>query len=254
MSTLQLENIKHPDASGNALELASDGTLHALGNVGIGASDPTLYGDANTKLAVVVPTSNTNSVNALVGTNDVKGGVYINDVPSAHEVIVGTTQAYPAKLMSNGLHGVTVDTAGRVTMPYLPAFFATNAGSQYSNGATFIFSATNHNNGGHYSTSTGRFTAPVSGYYHFDFAAYVYDNSNTSIAVQINGSQVSNADVAPHIYKGNGATVGVQMTAAFSYDLQLNAGDWTSINARIGASYICNIYGGHTHWNGHLIG
>tara|TARA_R110001592_G_scaffold12620_11_gene59897 strand:+ start:1189 stop:2040 length:852 start_codon:yes stop_codon:yes gene_type:complete len=43
MSTLELENIKHPDNSGNNIELAADGTIGGIsitGNVGIGTASP----------------------------------------------------------------------------------------------------------------------------------------------------------------------------------------------------------------------
>ena len=43
MSTLELENIKHPDNAGNNITLAADGTIGGInitGNVGIGTTSP----------------------------------------------------------------------------------------------------------------------------------------------------------------------------------------------------------------------
>ncbi len=49
----------------------------------------------------------------------------------------------------------------------------------YADNAVIIFASAPYNEGGCYSTSTGRFTAPVTGFYHFDFTFYAYGGSNT---------------------------------------------------------------------------
>ena len=67
-----------------------------------------------------------------------------------------------------------VDTSGRVTMPYQPAFEATVGTSFSGDGSvagteTFVFSLARVNVGSHYNTSTGIFTVPVTGLYQFNF-------------------------------------------------------------------------------------
>jgi hypothetical protein len=67
---------------------------------------------------------------------------------------------------------VSVDSSGRMTLPYQPSF-RTGRSTNYSPGANtdIVFNSTantfHHNVGGHYSTSTGRFTCPISGRYFF---------------------------------------------------------------------------------------
>ena len=73
-----------------------------------------------------------------------------------------------------GSERMAIDNAGRVTMPYQPAFEATVGTSFSGDGSvagteTFVFSLARVNVGSHYNTSTGIFTAPVTGLYQFNF-------------------------------------------------------------------------------------
>ena len=77
------------------------------------------------------------------------------------------TNAQSLQLRTGGTVRMTIDASGRVTMPYQPAFRAHYGGGTIANGTVIAWNSTSINAGGHYSTSTGRFTAPIAGKYAF---------------------------------------------------------------------------------------
>ena len=80
-----------------------------------------------------------------------------------------------------------IDELGRVTKPNTPAFFATHGGNSASGSTGYITYNTAgayYNNGGHFDTSNGRFTAPITGIYHFHFHCFVH-NTATQTNVEI---------------------------------------------------------------------
>jgi hypothetical protein len=71
---------------------------------------------------------------------------------------------------NNGAVQMAIDTSGRVTKPFQPAFIAVmTGGGSNSYGGNIIYPSAVLNVGSHYSTGTGRFTAPVAGRYYFAF-------------------------------------------------------------------------------------
>jgi len=89
--------------------------IDSSGNVGIGTDAPTTYGDSNTKLAVVTPTSNANDVNIRFGTNDVKGIIFVNDV-SGDSIGFGTTTNAPVLFNTNNTERIRIDSSGNVSI------------------------------------------------------------------------------------------------------------------------------------------
>ena len=97
-------------------------------------------------------------------------------------------------IISDGSGNIRIrsDSGGRVTMPQVPAFsvYSSNQGNPLS--GNLVYNATNHNNGGYMNIGTGLFTAPVAGYYYFNYHTFIQDGltGNTTITFQKNGSQI----------------------------------------------------------------
>ena len=111
------EGLLKYDGTNNRIHLATSGAPNALviprdsGAVGIGTDAPTTYGDSNTKLAVVTPTSNANDVNIRFGTNDVKGIIFVNDV-SGDGVGFGTTTNDHVQFNTNNTERMRITSGG----------------------------------------------------------------------------------------------------------------------------------------------
>ena len=71
---------------------------------------------------------------------------------------------------NNATNGIVISNSGVVTQPNQPAFQAKTTGG-IADGSNVILTSTYVNTGNHYSTTNGRFTAPVAGVYLFFWSA-----------------------------------------------------------------------------------
>jgi len=144
-----------------------------------------------------------------------------------------------------GTERMSIDSAGRVTMPYQPAFLATCNTGNVSATNDIVFNSVITNIGGHYNSSTGVFTAPVAGMYQFNHVGLSMNTgSSLTIAFKIN------ATITQWMYS-NGATD--YRNACFSTAVYLSANDTVKLTVTTGTLYALGD-GGNPRFSGFLIG
>ena len=158
---------------------------------------------------------------------------------------------------TNGTTAATIDGSGRLITAARPAFFAFQATNDWinnvSSGTTIILNSTKHNVGSHYSTTTGKFTAPVNGLYSFQFNFYIKEGSGTAnIRACLNDTAIHYDNSAYPLIQAytqdadtNDETVGT------SWTYYMNANDTMSlISGDSGTDY----FGSMSYFSGYLVG
>lgn len=167
------------------------------------------------------------------------GGIKLKTAASGTE---GDTVTFTDRL--------SITNGGITTLPTQPSFSAYRydaAGTITFTASTDIpFNTTNHNVGSHFSTSTGRFTAPVAGKYLFSahfFKYTTYDNNtNTYWGFFVNGARTTTI---------NHGVEGQDGGQSHSAIISLNANDYVSVQHNDSLSTYSGVY---NNFSGHLLG
>ena len=149
---------------------------------------------------------------------------------------------------TNGTTAQTIDSSGRVTLPQVPAFMARRTSNQAT--GVVIFDTALVNQGSHYDTSTGKFTAPVAGVYSFS-TVVLSNNDGTDnyfrSEIHINGT--SYAISQGYTYLDN------DFGSSFSVVASLSANDYVQVVAVTAPVYGTSAAtSNYTHFSGFLIG
>jgi hypothetical protein len=234
--------------SGNVLFASGNGIWNTSGNVGVGTTIPNKGGVSR---AVTLNGTAGNIVEFCISDSRI-GWVYGDNNLTA----LAAGGARRLSLQTNGEERLLIDSSGRVTTPFQPAFNAFGAGSDTTTtgGNPLPFSSlgtgvVNSTRSGGYNTSTYRFTAPVAGLYMFSVTIFNAGGAAYSqVAPFKNGSLISVTDqFLAMTCSGTGSEM---QTGTFIIDLAVN--DYVDMRPR--ASYSTKMYGGHSFFTGYLIG
>lgn len=218
------------------------------GNVGIGTSSPGSALDVQAvdgrSIIKLTATTNTNPVYSRA--SNAGGYLYLGRDGSAgvdfgagaYAAGVWSTGAYPMVFGTNGTERMRIDSSGRVTMPYQPGFYAYKSNGPTGTSGEIVYNATFWNTGSAYNTSTGRFTAPISGYYLVGATGIPSNSNYCETAVYRN-----NSEMFLNI-RGQGVSGGTtQAGSGGSCIVYLNANDYISASVAGGnALYGSGVY------------
>jgi hypothetical protein len=153
---------------------------------------------------------------------------------------------------SGGSTRMLIDSSGRVTTPFQPAFFVIANGA-YTVGNDIVYNEVSVNRGSHYNAGSGRFTAPVAGAYFFSIKNL---QTNTSSVIRfyfvLNGTVLgvgSTLDGAWQSRFDNNNNFKEQQTSTI---LNLNAGDYVTVRQQAGTNSIDG--SGYSTFLGNLLG
>jgi hypothetical protein len=183
----------------------------------------------------------------------VQGGVWHGRSYSGSKnrggALVLGTNPNTSDLTEEGLVGrLIIDNAGRVTMPYQPAFHAMANSMNNVTSGTLIYGGVTFNTGNHYNSSTGVFTAPIAGVYQFHASCYTqaYTGASASASIAVNGIMRQIGEVSE--VGGNFGYDGINMSVI----VKLAQNDQVSINFRHGGELHLNP--NNNSFSGSLIG
>jgi hypothetical protein len=235
------------------------GNMYISGTLGVGATVP----EKTLEVAVTNNTTNTHygiKVSNYSFTTDTRASIVFKNADNngcaiwsrrtgsaSGELYFGTNSGAGID-ETNIIERMRIDSSGRVITPYQPAFYADTGSSggwtSYADGNVFVLISAPTNVGTCYSTSTGRFTAPVAGNYYFSACAYMQGSTATGrIGLWKNGSQIC----LSHKYNTNDGSL---FTAAV---ITLAVNDYVEFR---NVSYTINVYMGaqHTYFSGMFLG
>ena len=211
--------------------------VNSSGSVGIGASSPAYKLDARlsgTSSGAVIQVGNTGS-GGFGGLGVSDGGTYPLQIWGSSLAFLSGNSSY-----ASATERMRIDSAGRVTMPYQPAFFA-RPSSDPTNGVV-ICNLVDINVGSHYNDSNGRFTAPINGLYYF--SAITNGGAGTSaIALRFRKNQTTVPGFQAYI-------MDVDDSPNISGIMYLTAGDYIDLVTDV-TSIASTPW---THFSGYLIG
>ena len=171
------------------IKVTTEGTerfrINSSGQTMIGTTTPTSNQAAQALTIALQNNGNTGiTLRSGTGGGDLnEGSIFFSDATSGAGEYAGFLQYSHSnnyfRIGVNGAEKLRISSEGYLTKPDTPAFFATHTGNSASGSTGYITYNTGnayYNNGNHFNVN-GRFTAPVTGIYHFHFHCFVHNTA-----------------------------------------------------------------------------
>ena len=192
--------------------------------------------------------------------------IFQNEVGTQATLAIGTTGSSGTLnnfyIQTNAGYSLNINASGLVTHPFVPSFKA-GLSTSYTpgSGVDIIFNSVNtgqthFNSGGYYSTTTGRFTAPIAGKYFFTTEIIwmsVPNNTNMADCMYI----YKNGGNATYSFRRAVSNEGTTTNGSYYTDhancvLDLAAGDYVTVRNQTAQQVHGNT--NYTWFAGYLIG
>ena len=161
----------------------------------------------------------------------------------------GEIRFYTASATQGVTERLKITQEGYVLKSETPCFDAVRSGGNVSAGNIIHYNTVNVNNGNHYNSSNGRFTAPVAGFYFFSYGTIKNGTNNvTRLHIYKNGSRIYNA--GRHLRMDSDQNYGDNGAMTIVVSLAVN--DYISIKVEEGEAY--GTTQEYCYFNGFLIG
>ena len=229
----------------------------ANNRVGVGTASPDVFsrGDSKT-LGIQGATTASLGVNAAsgsiasiyVGQNGVRAGQIVG---ASGSMTINAGSSNYLSLGTDFTERMKIDSAGRVTMPYQPAFSAVRETSSPSD-SDVILPSIWANVGSHYNTANGRFTCPVAGTYMFSCSGLAQPTGSTSRwTIKLNGTLRRSSES-----RQQGSTVGAYLYGTIQTIITLSANDYVTMYYfnDDGSTALYSDASPYITFSGHLIG
>ena len=248
MSTLELEHIKHTSSSSNNLSVHSDGTVVSNNKLGIGTVPNATFGSL--LYAQGTPAANKPIISGYSQGNSNNAGMALFNDSGNRGIWTGpgSSMRFTRSYEGNSAVDMNIDTSGRVTMPNQPSFMVYGGWSYAA--STYIwkgFATVDHNIGGHWNNSIGRFTAPIAGRY------MIYATAHHSAANTYHlWAFLKNGSLGGGNWVQSKDDNGGDDTTSKTQVWNLAAGDYLEVASN--ATYANGYTGGYVTVGGHLVG
>lgn len=218
---------------------SSSDVYYSAGNVGIGAAPTAGYGRLQVKNSYIYVNEDGADTRQL----------YLRTNYTSEPAIQVATNN-PLLFATNNTERMRIDSSGRVTTPYQPAFYAQMNNTDYGTGTnTMVFEDVYVNIGSYYNNTNGRFTAPVAGTYHFS-ANFLKRSSSGRLVFQKNGSYYGSG--SSQTYSGNVGSGEIPHAATII--ITLAVGDYVTVVASVDGGDVYGNSNCHNGFSGFLIG